>query len=363
MTVSPGPRAKRVIAALVALAVLAMLARFFYYRSTHVYIDDARLDGNVITISSLAAGQVTELPVNQGDPVKAGQLLVRIDARDAMLRREMLTARLRTIGTQAEVLKAQSSQVDDETEGKYRSESSRLTAAEAEVGSAEAQRKQAQAEYERARELTQQKWLSPQALERSATDLRANEEKYRKAVAELAAVRGSLASALGSRKQVQVVARQLVVLERQSDEIQAEIRRLDNDIRDRTILSSANGVVVTTFVRAGEHVAAGQRILMFRDPSDVWVEANVKETEVSRLKAGMPAQVRVDAFPGEVFQGTIERIGDTATSKFALLPNPNPSGNFTRVTQRLPLRVRLADRANRLKPGMLVEVDVDTRNP
>ena len=75
------------------------------------------------------------------------------------------------------------------------------------------------------------------------------------------------------------------------------------------------------------------------------------------------AQVRVDAFPGEVFKGEIERIGDAATSKFALLPNPNPSGNFTRVTQRLPLRIRLADKASRLKPGMLVEVDVDTRHP
>mgnify|MGYP000066495199 CR=1 FL=1 len=124
-----------------------------------------------------------------------------------------------------------------------------------------------------------------------------------------------------------------------------------------------DGVVVMTFVRAGEHVSAGQRILMYHNPAEVWVEANVKETEVARLKLGMPAQVRVDAFPGEVFKGEIERIGDAATSKFALLPNPNPSGNFTRVTQRLPLRIRLADKASRLKPGMLVEVDVDTRHP
>lgn len=361
MTVSPGPRVKRVIVVLAVIAVLALVARFFYYRSTHVYIDDARVDGNVVTISSLAAGQVTELPVKQGDPVKAGQLLVRIDARDAMLQREMLEARLRTIGTQSEVLKAQTTQVDQETEGKYRSEASRLVAAEAELASAQAQLKLARAEHERARELTQQKWLSPQALERSATELRASEEKSRKAQAELAAVRGSLAAAQGSRKQVQVVGRQRVVLESQANEIKAEIRRLDNDIRDRTIVSPADGVVVTTFVRAGEHVAAGQRILMFRDPTDVWVEANVKETDIARLKVGMPAQVRVDAYPGEVFSGEIERLGDAATSKFALLPNPNPSGNFTRVTQRLPLRVKLADKANRLKPGMLVEVDVDIR--
>lgn len=363
MAIHPGPRTKRLIALAVALVAIALVARFFYNRSTHVYMDDARVDGNVITISSLTAGQVSELPVTQGDAVRAGQLLVRIDARDDILRRDMLLARLGTIATQSDVLKAQSGQVAQESEGKYQSEASRLVAAEAEVASVEAQQKQARAEFERARELTQQKWLSPQALERSATDLRSAEEKYRKAVAELAAVRGQLAAAQGSRRQVQVVGRQGVVLERQADEIRAEIRRLDNDIRDRTILSPGDGVVVMTFVRAGEHVSAGQRILMYHNPAEVWVEANVKETEVARLKLGMPAQVRVDAFPGEVFKGEIERIGDAATSKFALLPNPNPSGNFTRVTQRLPLRIRLADKAARLKPGMLVEVDVDTRHP
>lgn len=357
------PRTRRVIAALAALAVLLLVIRFFHYRSTHVYMDDARVDGNVVVISSQAAGQLTELPVRQGDQVKPGQLLARIDARDAMLQREVLQARLRTIGTQAKVLRAQSTQVDQETEGKWRSESSRLVAAQAEVASAEAQQKQARAEHERARELTNQKWLSPQALERSATELRASEENYRKSVAELDAVRGSLASAVGSRRQVQVVARQLEVLQRQADEIQAEMRRLDNDILERTIVSPAEGVVVMTFARAGEHVSPGQRILMFHDSSEVWVEANVKETDVARLAPGMAAQVRVDALPGEVFPARIERVGDATTSKFALLPNPNPSGNFTRVTQRLPLRIRLVDRSRRLKPGMLVEVDVDTRNP
>lgn len=81
MAINPGPRTRRLIAVAVALVAIALVARFFYYRSTHVYMDDARVDGNVITISSLTAGQVTELPVTQGDAVRAGQLLVRIDAR------------------------------------------------------------------------------------------------------------------------------------------------------------------------------------------------------------------------------------------------------------------------------------------
>jgi len=359
----PGPRARRLLLVIAAIIVLFLVARFAYHRFAYVYIDDARVDGNVITLASITAGQVTELPVMQGDAVPAGRLLARIDSADADLRREMLMAQLRTNAMRGDVLKAQGGQVDEETLGKYKSEANRLISTEAEAASAQAQLKQARAEYERSRELTEQKWLSPQALERVATELKRAEENHRKALAEYESARGTLSSAQGSRRQLQVVERQLLVLERQSDEIRAEIRRLDNDIRNRTITSPNDGVVVMTFVRRGEYVSAGQRILMFHDPSDVWVEANVKETEVSRLKLGMPVKIHVDAYPDEVFEGHIERIGNAATSKFALLPNPNPSGNFTRVTQRLPLRIKLADRSRRLKPGMMVEADVDTRNP
>jgi membrane fusion protein, multidrug efflux system len=152
------------------------------------------------------------------------------------------------------------------------------------------------------------------------------------------------------------------VLAHQAGEIRAEIRRQEMDIADRTIVSPADGKVVMTFVRKGEHVAPGQRIAMFHDPEQIWVEANVKETDVGVLKPGMKADIRVDAFPGKVYKGEVYRIGHAATSKFALLPDPNPSGNFTKITQRLPVRIKLTDKDPALRPGMMVEVDIDARD-
>jgi membrane fusion protein (multidrug efflux system) len=148
----------------------------------------------------------------------------------------------------------------------------------------------------------------------------------------------------------------------QIEELSAEVRRRDIDIADRTIVSPADGRVVMTFVRQGEHVSPGQRILMFHDPKEIWVEANVKETDVRLLKPGMKAEVSVDAYPGKVFAGEIFRVGQTATSKFALLPDPNPSGNFTKITQRLPVRITLTDKDPALRPGMMVEVSIAVRN-
>jgi membrane fusion protein (multidrug efflux system) len=92
------------------------------------------------------------------------------------------------------------------------------------------------------------------------------------------------------------------------------------------------------------------------------VQANVKETAIGQLKPGMKADVRIDAYPGRVFRGEVYRVGQAATSKFALLPDPNPSGNFTKITQRLPVRILLTEHDPMLRPGMMAEVEIAVGN-
>jgi len=355
-------RGKTLAVVAAAILLIAWGAHWVYERFHHVYLDDARIDGEVVTISSRVSGWITELPVIEGDTVKKGQLLAKVDDRDMVLQREVLVARLKAMENQGGVVQAQSGQVNQETLGKFESETNRLKAAEAEVASQAVQLKQARDDFQRAKDLADSKWLSPQAMERARSTYHQIEESHRKAQSDYAAVRGTLSAAGGSRRQVQVLERQKMVLGYQVDEIKAEIRRRDVDIADRTITSPADGRVVMTFVRQGEHVSPGQRILMFHDPKEIWVEANVKETDVRLLKPGMKTEVRVDAYPGRVFEGEIFRIGQTATSKFALLPDPNPSGNFTKITQRLPVRIQLTDKDPVLRPGMMVEVSIAVRN-
>jgi membrane fusion protein (multidrug efflux system) len=355
-----GPKAW--IIGVVAIVLIAWAASWIYHRWTHIYVDDARIDGEVVTIASRVSGWITELPVIEGDEVKQGQVIARVDERDSQLQREVLQARLKTLESQMAVIRAQTGQVDQETLGKYQAEGNRIAAAQAEVAAVEASMKQARYDYDRAVDLHGQKWLSQQAMERARTAYQHAQETHRKALADLEAARANLASAGGSRKQVGVMARQLVVLSNQAAEIRAEIQRQEADITDRTIRSPAEGRIVMTFVRKGEHVAAGQRIAMFHDPNQIWVEANVKETAIGLLKPGMDAHMRVDAYPGRVVHGKIHRIGQAATSKFALLPDPNPSGNFTKVTQRLPVRILITEKDTALRPGMMVEVDIPVRN-
>jgi membrane fusion protein, multidrug efflux system len=355
-------RAKAWLVGAAVLAVIAWAGHWLAHRWTHIYVDDARIDGEVVTISSRVSGWIVDLPVIEGDDVKQGQLIVRVDDRDSILHRDVLLARLKSVESQMAVIRAQTGQVDQETLGKYQSETNRLTAAQAEVASMEASLKQARQEYDRAVDLHGQKWLSQQAMERARTTYLQAQESHRKAIAEVAAVKGTLASAGGSRKQVAVMHEQMSVLASQAVEIRAEINRQDVDVADRTIKAPADGRIVMTFVRKGEHVAVGQRIAMFHDPRQIWVQANVKETAIGQLKPGMKADVRIDAYPNRVFEGKIYRIGQAATSKFALLPDPNPSGNFTKITQRLPVRILLTEKDLTLRPGMMAEVEIAVGN-
>jgi membrane fusion protein (multidrug efflux system) len=350
---------------LIAAAVIGLLiwaGMWLVHRWTHVYVDDARIDGEVVTIASRVSGWITELKVIEGDEVKTGDVIARIDDRDALLQREVLLARLKTIDGQVAVLRAQTGQVDLETQGKYQTEVNRVAAAEAEVAAIQATLKHTRSEHDRARNLHEKEYISAQEMDRARVAYQQAQEGYRKALAEVAAARGTLSAAGGSRKQLNVMEHQLLVLTAQAAEVRAEVQRQEVDIADRTIKSPADGRIVMTFVRKGEHVASGQRIAMFHDPNQIWVEANVKETSVGLLKPGMPASIRVDAYPDRVIRGEVYRIGQAATSKVALLPDPNPSGNFTKITQRLPVRILLKDKDVTLRPGMMVEVDIALGN-
>ena len=149
------------------------------------------------------------------------------------------------------------------------------------------------------------------------------------------------------------------VLEAQRDAVLARIRRQELDIAAHSVESPLAGVVSKVFVEAGERVAPGQRIALVHDPRAVYVQANIRETEITELAIGQSVRIEVDAYPGRSFEGTVSAIGLAATSTFALLPSAKPGGSFTKVTQRFPVRIALDPDGASLRPGMMVEVFID----
>jgi len=354
--------ARNVALAAASIAALFFLGNWIYDRFTHVYVDDARITADVISVSSRVSGWVTQISVEEGDAIKTGNVLVSIDDREPKLRLAELDARLLSIDAERARLVAEKQMVDRQTSSQYKMRSSQLRAAQAALKGRKSDLELAKTDYDRARKLLDRKVISRQRWEERRTSYRVAEQSYQQARAEVAAANASLVEAAADREKLLVIDRRLSALIHQKEEILAQRDRQALDIGDRVIRSPIDGVVDKTFVNASEYVSKGQRLLMVHNPEKIWVSANVRETDIRHIKLGSEATITVDAFPDEAFRGKITRIGNAATSEFALLPTPNPSGNFTKISQRLAIRIELNMKSALLRPGMMVEVDIGIDN-
>ncbi|NKB48189.1 MAG: HlyD family efflux transporter periplasmic adaptor subunit [Alphaproteobacteria bacterium] len=348
-----------IIVLVTVLVLLAWAGNWAFTQWSQITETDARITTDQIAVSSRVSGWVTELPVIEGDSIAVDNLLIAIDAREATLKLDELDARLLAIGSQRAQISAETAMVDAQTRSRREAATSRVKAAQAGVAASREQRDLARKDFERIKALSGSRVVSQQRLDQTRNALSLSEERYQVAVANLATARADTREAEADRQQIQVNESLLDNLRFQEAQIASERDRQVLDIEDRTIRSPLNGVVSRTFIDKGEFVRPGQRLMLIHDPDNIWVEANIKETELRHLEAGMPVKLRVDAFPDHEFSGTVERIGQAATSEFALLPNPNPSGNFTKVTQRVPIRISVKQEDAMLRPGMLVVVEID----
>ena len=251
--------------------------------------------------------------------------------------------------------------MDLQTSGNLDAHRFRLAAAQAALEAAVSALELSESELARTQSLYEQNIVSVQRWEEGSARQREAKQNHEKALADVSTANAALREADAGRQEILVLASELEMLVQQERQIEAQREQQALTLRDHDLRSSINGVVDRTFAEEGEYVLPGQRLLMLHDPEDVWIDTNVRETQIRHLSVGDSAKVSVDAYPGEAFEGRIVRIGNAATSEFALLPSTNPSGNFTKITQRIPVRIAVEQRGDMLRPGMMVEVDIDVR--
>jgi len=334
---------------------------WLYDRLTNTYVLDARVSSDMLLLSSQVSGWVVDVPAAESARVETGAPLVRVDDRRARAHLQELEAAVDVLDANLDVLQARIELLTQRSASHLDAAHSRLDAAESALQAAQGDLEVADAEWRRAEALRERNLLSQQEFEAIRNVYRSAVQNERRRRADVATAEAALAEVRADRAEV-------IVLEAEAramgEERRRALRQLDQartELDYYTITSPVNGVVDELFVDAGEHVSAGQRVLVMHDPSKLWVKANVKETDLRHLAPGDPVSIRVDAYPDRARRGVIRRIGDAATSQFALLPNPNPSGNFTKVTQRLEVTIDFAEHDPLLKPGMMVEVKIPHR--
>ncbi len=354
-------RPRFVAIAAVLLFAIAYGAYETYLRFTHVYEYDARATADIVTISSRAEGWVVEMPVREGMRVDAGQVVVRIDDRIARLRVDLLKAQIEGVRVERSRLKAERILDREQVGAAMRTRTSGVTVREKARQVLQSDLDFAKLELDRAKTLFATRVINERQLQTAQAAVTKLEFQILQIQAEHEQAEGSLDEARAGQERLNVIDAQIEALTHQVANLAAQMHQQQVDVEDRTIKSPVPAVIDRTFVLPGEYVAAGQRILMLHNPNEVWVEANIKETQVGQVKLGQTVHVTVDAYSGVKFTGKVTRIGSATTARFALLPTPNPSGNFTKITQRVPVKIDIVDPPKPLTPGMMVEVEIDIR--
>jgi len=295
----------------------------------------------------------------EGDRVRGGQVLGEMDTRDARLRLAALEGKLAAHDAQIRQIAIQRDTTQQTTAAVIDDAQAQIAAAEAAVTVTAHQAELARADFVRADPQLGKGAISQQSWDHTRSTHLQQEAALRQAKAQLSARRAALAQATAQLGQVPMLEQQIEVLRGERAALGAQADQVRQEIADRTLRAPCDGTVDITFIHAGDYVQAGQWLMMMHDPNDVWVEANVKETAVGRVRVGQPASVTVDAYPDLVLHGRVLRVGNAATNQFALLPSPNPSGNFTKITQRVPVRIAIDKPEHALQPGLMVEVSID----
>lgn len=355
--------AKRPMILVAALIAIVLIGNWLYKRSYTIYLDDAHIASNIVSLSSRMPGWIVEMPASGGQTVSKDTLLIQMDSRQTELSLKTIELKIANQQLSIERSRAQLQLVGSNVDNQFAASVAAVERSQASLKKAASVVTAAESNFERSKSMWQKKLISAQVWEDTQLEYSKSRHAYDEAEAQLHQLESAMSQAKAALQEREIQTKTLAILERELELLQVEKHDTEIALSDRKIFSPLETAVIDkTFVHAGEFMPAGRRLLMLHDPNDIWIKANIKETQVRHVSIGDTATVSVDAYPDKNFSAVVERIDHATSSQFALLPNPNPSGNFTKVTQRLSLRLAIEQEDGLLKPGMMVEVEIDTRD-
>jgi membrane fusion protein (multidrug efflux system) len=330
----------------VAIIVLGYGVSWTYEWWTHgrfiVSTDDAYVGAPISTISTRVSGHIIEIAVANNQAVHAGDLLVKIDDGDYRLAVE-------SAGERIDTQTASLSRIDKQ----IAQQSAVIDQARAQITAAKADAMRAELDYARAQKLAEADFNTRARLDQVLAD------RDRTAAALVSATAGLAAAEAG----IEVLKAQKVELEHAKAELETALAKARRDLEFTEIRAPFNGIVGNRAAQLGMLVEPGVRLLALVPLDAVYVDANFKETQLGRIKPGMTASVHADAWPGRTFVGKVTSFAPATGAIFSLLPPENATGNFTKIVQRIPVRITFsADdlKEMALRPGLSVIADIDT---
>jgi len=347
------PRSKRgvilLVVALLGLLGIGWAVKRWSYGRSHESTDNAQVDGHIVPVLAKVGGYVTAVRVADNQAVREGAVLVQIDSAEYAVRLAQAEADLAA----AQAASGGEGQLG-QAEAAVQTASSQRAASDAQITAAQANLDKARADLTRMEALAAKQIVSQQQLDaaRAAVDAQA---------AQLVATQRQAAAAgatVGNaRAGIRLAEARLAAARAARDNAALQLGFT-------RITAPVGGAISRKQVEVGQLVQPGQTLMSVVADTGVWVTANFKETQLAVVRPGRPVELDVDAYPGCTVRGTVESVSAATGARFALLPPDNATGNFTKVVQRIPVRIKVTQgcgAARPLRPGMSVEAHVETK--
>jgi membrane fusion protein (multidrug efflux system) len=337
---------KFILMGIFALLALAAASYGVYYTLVgrfYVSTDDAYVRANNTTLGARVAGHIAAILPGDNVLVRAGDVVFRIDDGDYRIAVDAARTRIATQQATIDRIGRQVTAMESAAEQ-----------AKAQLASADAALKRAGLDFDRQQALSTKGFASRATFEVSE----AGRDQG------VAAVKSAQAAYDAARDSIEVTKAQQGEARAQLAELQTSLAKAERDLDFTSVRAPVDGTFSNRLVNTGDFIVAGQRLANVVPLNDVFIDANFKETQLKRIRPGQPVTISVDAYGHRKFAGVIESISPAAGSVFTLLPPDNATGNFTKIVQRLPVRVRVPKdvaKQNLLRAGMSVYTTVDTR--
>jgi membrane fusion protein (multidrug efflux system) len=288
------------------IILIAGIIFWFWYKGQLGYVstDDAYVDGDKLSLASKMLGRITLLYADEGDNVTKGELLVRLDSTDLIAQRDQALISLKL--------------------------------AKDNIQLAQVNLDKAQQDFERSKQQYEGKIIPKEQYDHSQSALNAAQAEFNISNTKI-----------GTAK--------------------AQLNVINTQLQNAEIYSPMNGVVAKRWVMKGDVVQPGQPIFSIYNLDSLWVTSDLQETDLASIKVGEDVEINVDSYPNHKFTGKVIQIGSNTASQFALIPPSNAAGNFTKITQRIPIKISIHqigkdDSSFKLLPGMSVEVKIKVEN-
>jgi membrane fusion protein, multidrug efflux system len=338
---------RRLLMVGVGLAAIAAVGWYGYDYWTvgrfHVSTDDAYVQADNVTIAPKVSGYLVDVGVQDNETVKAGQVLAHIDDRDY---------RVALDEAKANVLAARA--LIDSQVGAVETQNALIDTAKGSVAVDQANEVFAQQENERYSHLATTGYGSVQNAQNASAKIASSHASIERDTGTLQSM----------KKQLDVIKAQTAQAHAALAHEEAAEHQAELNVSYATITAPVDGTVGNRTLRVGQFVQAGTQLMSVVPSGAAYVVANYKETQLTDVKQGQPATIEVDMFPGRVFHGHVDSMAPASGQTFSLLPPDNATGNFTKVVQRIPVKIILdpeSERSGDLRPGMSVEPSIDTK--